>query len=251
MRTTPSSGIRENASTSIGVRWFDGTLSVEDGSPEGWRHLGDVALYGGLDAGEGLGELADAYAQLIADGDAPSDPTLPEGLLEGVHRSSIDRVSVRGAEVPFDLEGANNRDATNPYQRYHLSEGGGVVAHWSERQGAYLIRVNMDGTDPREHDETGSWLVQQVAELAGGSYQGDATGFSWNVGGMRGHMEYLGLEDGKRVARLELNGRTSYVTCESGDAGLSDAVAMPIDDFAALFGLSARADEAEGVIRLE
>lgn len=247
----PLEWVRENASTSIGVRWFDGTLSDEDGSPEGWRHLGDVALYGGLDAGEGLGELADAYAQLIADGDAPSDPTLPIGLLEGVHRSSIDRVSVRGAEVPFDLEGANNRDATNPYQRYHLSEGGGVVAHWSERQGAYLIRVNMDGTDPREHDETGSWLVQQVAELAGGSYQGDATGFSWDVGGMRGHMEYLGLEDGKRVARLELNGRTSYVSCDSGDAGLSDAVAMPIGDFAALFGLSAHADEAEGVIRLE
>ena len=41
------------------------------------------------------------------------------------------------------------------------------------------------------------------------------------------------------------------MTCESGDAGLSDAVAMPIDDFAALFGLSAHADEAEGVIRLE
>ena len=68
---------------------------------------------------------------------------------------------------------------------------------------------------------------------------------------MSGHMEYVGLESGRKVARLELNDRTSMVSCSSEEAGLSDAVAMPVEDFAALFGLTARVDEAEGVIHLE
>lgn len=90
-----------------------------------------------------------------------------------------------------------------------------------------------------------------MARLAGGSYEEDATGFSWEVGDVHGHMEYLGAEDGRRVARLELNGRTRMISCDSEEAGLSDAVAMPADDFASLFGLAAHVDEAEGVIRLE
>lgn len=247
----PASWVRENASTSVAIRWFDGTLSPDDGEPAGWRQLGDVALYGELDAEGDLEELAGAYAQLIVDGVAPADATLPERHLEARHRTAIDRITVRGEEVPFGLGETSWGDATNPYQRDQISEGGGVVAHWSDERGCYLVRVNMDGTDPRDGDEGGSWLVQQVARLAGGSYEEDATGFSWEVGDVRGHMEYLGAEDGRRVARLELNGRTHMISCDSEEAGLSDAVAMPADDFAALFGLAAHVDEAEGVIRLE
>lgn len=247
----PAEWVRENASTSVAIRWFDGTFSAEDGEPTGWEQLGDVALYGGLDAEKDLEALASAYAQLIVDGVAPADATLPERHLESLHRTAIDRISVRGEEVPFGLGETSWGDATNPYQRDHISAGGGVVAHWSDEQGCYLVRVNMDGTDPRKRDEGGSWLVQQVAQLAGGSYEKDATGFSWEVGDVRGHMEYVGLENGRKVARLELNGRTSMVSCSSEEAGLSDAVAMPVEDFAALFGLTARVDEAEGIIHLE
>ena len=247
----PAEWVRENASTSVAIRWFDGTLSAEDGDPTGWKQLGDVALYGELDAERDLEALASAYAQLIADGVAPADATLPERHLESLHRTAIDRIAVRGEEVPFGLGETSWGDATNPYQRDHISEGGGVVAHWSDERGCYLVRVNMDGTDPRDRDEGGSWLVQQVAQLAGGSYEDDATGFSWEVGDVSGHMEYVGLESGRKVARLELNDRTSMVSCSSEEAGLSDAVAMPVEDFAALFGLTARVDEAEGVIHLE
>ncbi|MGQ5425567.1 hypothetical protein ACULPM_00835 [Thermophilibacter sp. ZX-H3] len=247
----PAEWVRENASTSVAIRWFDGTLSAEDGDPMGWKQLGDVALYGELDAERDLEALASAYAQLIADGVAPADATLPERHLESLHRTAIDRIAVRGEEVPFGLGETSWGDATNPYQRDHISEGGGVVARWSDDQGRYLVRVNMDGTDPRERDEGGSWLVQQVAQLAGGSYEDDATGFSWEVGNVSGHMEYVGLENGRKVARLELNDRTSMVSCSSEEAGLSDAVAMPVEDFAALFGLTARVDEAEGIIHLE
>lgn len=247
----PAEWVRENASTSVAIRWFDGTLSAEDGDPTGWKQLGDVALYGELDAERDLEALAGAYAQLIADGVAPADATLPERHLESLHRTTIDRIAVRGEEVPFGLGETSWGDATNPYQRDHISEGGGVVARWSDEHGCYLVRVNMDGTDPRDRDEGGSWLVQQVAQLAGGSYEDDATGFSWEVGDVRGHMEYVGLESGRKVARLELNDRTSMVSCSSEEAGLSDAVAMPVEDFAALFGLTARVDEAEGIIHLE
>lgn len=247
----PAEWVRENASTSVAIRWFDGTLSAEDGDPTGWKQLGDVALYGELDAERDLEALASAYAQLIADGVAPADATLPERHLESLHRTAIDRIAVRGEEVPFGLGETSWGDATNPYQRDHISEGGGVVARWSDERGCYLVRVNMDGTDPRDRDEGGSWLVQQVAQLAGGSYEDDATGFSWEVGDVSGHMEYVGLESGRKVARLELNDRTSMVSCSSEEAGLSDAVAMPVEDFAVLFGLTARVDETEGVIHLE
>ena len=247
----PAEWVRKNASTSVAIRWFNGTLSAEDGDPTGWKQLGDVALYGELDAEEDLETLASAYAQLIADGVAPADATLPERLLEALHRTTIDRIAVRGEEVPFGLGETSWGDATNPYQRDHISAGGGVVAHWSDERGCYLVRVNMDGTDPRDRDESGSWLVQQVARLAGGSYEEDATGFSWEVGDVRGHMEYVGMENNRKVARLELNGRISTVSCSAEEAGLSDAVAMPVEDFAALFGLTASVDEAEGVIHLE
>lgn len=246
----PAEWVRENASMSVAIRWFDGTLSAEDGMPTGWHQLGDVALYGELDADKDLDELAAAYAQLVADGVAPTDATLPERYLEGLHRTSIDRITVRGEEVPFGLDETSWGDATNPYQRDHISEGGGVIAHWSDERGCYLVRVNMDGTDPRERDESGSWLVQQVAQLAGGSYEGNAIGFSWEVGDVRGHMEYIGAENGRKVARLELNGHVSMVSCSSEEAGLSDAVAMSVDEFAALFGLTARVDEVGGVIHL-
>ena len=61
-----------------------------------------------------------------------------------------DRITVRGEEVPFGLGETSWGDATNPYQRDQISEGGGVVAHWSDERGCYLVRVNMDGTDPRD-----------------------------------------------------------------------------------------------------
>ena len=243
--------IRENASTSVAIRWFDGTLSSEDGMPTGWQQLGDVELCGEFDAEKNLEELASAYAQLVADGVAPTDVALPGRHLEGLHRTTIDRITVCGEEVPFGLGETSRGDATNPYQRDHVSGGGGVVARWSDERGCYLVRVNMDGTDPRNRDESGSWLIQQVAQLAGGSYERDAVGFSWEVGDVRGHMEYMGVENDRKVARLELNGRISTVSCSSEEAGLYDAVAMPVDDFAALFGLAARVDEAKGVILLE
>lgn len=246
----PPEWVLENASCPVDIYWFDGTLSAEDGEPEGWLHLGDVSLYGRLDTGQDREELARAYAQLIMDGDVPPDETLPERYLESLHRTSINRITVRGVEVPFDLDGASRRDATNPYQREYISHGEGVVAHWSEDEDCHLVLVNMDGTDPNER-KSGSWLVQQVAELAGGSYGEDAVGFSWEVGDTQGHMEYLGIEEGRRIARLELNGRATSVSCDASDAGYSDAIAMPVDDFAALFGLTARVDEAEGVIILE
>ena len=63
-------------------------------------------------------------------------------------------------------------------------------------------------------------------------------------------MEYVGMESDRKVARLELNGRISTVSCSAEEAGLSDAVAMPVEDFAALFGLTARVDETAGVIEL-
>ena len=246
----PAEWVRENASSSVGIRWFDGTLSADDGRPEGWEHLGDVGLYGALDAEEELGRLARAYAQLVIDGDAPDDPTLPDGFLEGLHRIAIDRITVRGAEVPFALGETSFGDATNPYQRSHISHGEGVVARWSEAQGCYLVRVDMGGTDPREGDESGSWLVQQVAGLAGGTYEDGDGYFAWSVDGMDGRMEYLGFEDGRNAARLELNGQTTRVSCDASDAGIGDAVEMPVDDFAALFGLTSRVDETAGVIEL-
>ena len=40
------------------------------------------------------------------------------------------------------------------------------------------------------------------------------------------------------------------MSCDASDASIGDAVEMPVDDFAALFGLTARVDEAAGVIEL-
>ena len=243
--------VRENASTSLSVCWFDGSAPEEGASrPDNWEHIGYVAMFGELDAADARDKLARAYAQMVVDNSVPADKTLPKSYLEGLHRTNIDCITVRGEEVPFGLGETNWGDATNPYQRDHISEGGGVVARWSDERGCYLVRVNMDGTDPRDRDESGSWLVQQVAQLAGGSYEKDATGFSWEVGDVRGHMEYVGMENDRKVARLELNGRISTVSCSTEEAGLYDAVAMPVDDFAALFGLTASVDEAEGVIAL-
>ena len=108
----------------------------------------------------------------------------------------------------------------------------------------------MGGTDPREGDGSGSWLVQQVAGLADGTYEDGDGYFAWSVNGIDGRMEYLGFEDGRNAAQLELNGQTTIVSCDASDASIGDAVEMPVDDFAALFGLTARVDEAAGVIEL-
>lgn len=246
----PAEWVRENASSSVGIRWFDGTLSADDGRPESWEHLDDVSLYGALDAEGELDQLARAYAQLIVDGDAPDDPTLPDEFLEGLRRTAIDRITVLGAEVPFALGETSLGDATNPYQRGYISHGRGVVARWSEAQGCYLVRVDMGGTNPQEGDESGSWLVQQVAGLAGGTYEDGDGYFTWRVNDIHGRMEFLGFEDGRNAAQLELNGQTTRVSCDASDASIGDAVEMPVDDFAALFGLTARVDEAAGVIEL-
>ena len=246
----PAEWVRKNASSTVSIRWFDGTLSAEDGRPEGWEVLGSVGLYGALDAEEELDQLARAYAQLIVNEDAPDDPTLPDEFREGLHRTTIDRITVRGAEVPFALGETSFGDATNPYQRSYISHGSGIVARWSEAQGCYLVRVDMGGTDPRGSDESGSWLVQQVARLAGGTYEDGAGYFAWHANGMDGRMEYLGFEEGRNIARLELNGQITRVSCDASDVSIGDAVEMPVDDFAALFGLAARVDETTGVIEL-
>ena len=234
----------------MGIRWFDGTLSAEDGRPEGWEVLGSVGLYGALDAEEELDQLARAYAQLIVNKDAPDDPTLPDEFREDLHRTTIERITVHGAEVPFALGETSFGDATNPYQRSYISHGRGIVARWSEAQGCYLVRIDMGGADPQVRDESGSWLVQQVAGLAGGTYEDGAGYFAWSVNDMDGRMEYLGFEDGRNAAQLELNGQTNRISCDASDASIGDAVEMPVDDFAALFGLTARVDEAAGVIEL-
>ena len=246
----PAEWVRKNASSSVGIRWFDGTLSAEDGRPEGWEVLGSVGLYGALDAEEELDQLARAYAQLIVNKDAPDDPTLPDEFREDLHRTTIERITVHGAEVPFALGETSFGDATNPYQRSYISHGRGIVARWSEAQGCYLVRVDMGGADPQVRDESGSWLVQQVAGLAGGTYEDGAGYFAWSVNDMDGRMEFLGFEDGRNAAQLELNGQTNRISCDASDASIGDAVEMPVDDFAALFGLTARVDEAAGVIEL-
>ena len=156
--------IRENASTSVAIRWFDGTLSSEDGMPTGWQQLGDVELCGELDAEAALEGLAGAYAQLVADGTAPADPTLPGRFLKGLHRSCIDRMTVRGKEVPFGFDAESIDDFTNPYQVFHWREDKGVVAHWSEDEGCYLVRVNLNGTSGElyaDAEERKKELMQQ------------------------------------------------------------------------------------------
>ena len=203
-----------------------------------------------LDAEEELDQLARAYAQLIVNKDAPDDPTLPDEFREDLHRTTIERITVHGAEVPFALGETSFGDATNPYQRSYISHGRGIVARWSEAQGCYLVRVDMGGADPQVRDESGSWLVQQVAGLAGGTYEDGAGYFAWSVNDMDGRMEFLGFEDGRNAAQLELNGQTNRISCDASDASNGDAVEMPVDDFAALFGLTARVDEAAGVIEL-
>lgn len=244
--------IRECAASDVSVRWYNGAFE-EDGRPDRWQPLGDVELYGELDTGAALEELAGAYAQLVADGTAPADPTLPGRFLEGLHRSCIDRITVRGEEVPFGFDAESIEDFTNPYQVFHWREDEGVVARWSEGEGRYLVRVNLNGTSGELHagaEEAGSWLVQQVARLAGGTYEEGDGHFEWHVGDVSGRMAYVDGESGQRRAEVVLNGEARTVSCSSEDVNGTTAVAMPVDEFAALFGLEAHVDEKNGAIEL-
>ena len=244
--------IRECAASDVSVRWYNGIFD-EDGRPDRWQHLADVELCGELDAEAALEGLAGAYAQLVADGTAPADPTLPGRFLKGLHRSCIDRMTVRGKEVPFGFDAESIDDFTNPYQVFHWREDKGVVAHWSEDEDCYLVRVNLNGTSGElyaDAEEAGSWLVQQVALLAGGTYEEGDGFFEWSVGDVSGRMAYVDGESGQRRAEVALNGEKRAVSCSSEDVNGTISVAMPLDEFAALFGLDAHVDEKNGVIEL-
>ena len=168
--------IRAHASTGVHVRWYDGRLSAEDGWPEDWRNLGAVALFGDLDVEGAAEELARSYAQLIADGVAPDDPCLPEGLRDAAHRSGIERLVVLGSEVPVGLDDVDGlEDAENPFQHDLVAHGMGDVARWDEDRGTYVMRVDVgdprystsdEGRSPRTPGSSSRWRFSQAGRTS-------------------------------------------------------------------------------------
>lgn len=247
--------IRAHASTGVHVRWYDGRLSAEDGWPEDWRNLGAVALFGDLDVEGAAEELARSYAQLIADGVAPDDPCLPEDLRDAAHRSGIERLVVLGSEVPVGLDDVDGlEDAENPFQHDLVAHGMGDVARWDEDRGTYVMRVDVG--DPRysTSDEgpvaAHSWLVEQVALLAGGSYEQDGSSFSWRCRGTGGTVALRTDRSGTTDALLTLDGETMRLRQDSLAGGAARYALVDVDAFARLFGLDATVDEKDGVVVL-
>lgn len=250
-----ASWIREHASTGVRVRWYDGRLSAEDGWPEGWRNLGTVALFGELDADAATEELSRSYAQLIADGVAPDDPGLPEGLRDSTHRSGIGRLVVRGSEVPLGLDDVDGLDdAENPFQRDLIAHGEDGVARWDEGRGTYVMRVDVGdprySTSDEEPVAAHSWLVEQVALLAGGSYEQDGSSFSWRCGDASGTVTLRTDPSGVTDALLTLDGQTMLLRQDDLAGGAARYALVDVDAFARLFGLDATVDEKDGVIAL-
>ncbi|HJA28164.1 MAG TPA: hypothetical protein IAA15_01130 [Candidatus Olsenella pullicola] len=247
--------IRAHASTGVHVRWYDGRLSAEDGWPEDWRNLGAVALFGDLDVEGAAEELARSYAQLIADDVAPDDPCLPEGLRDAAHRSGIERLVVLGSEVPVGLDDVDGlEDAENPFQHDLVAHGMGDVARWDEDRGTYVMRVDVG--DPRysTSDEgpvaAHSWLVEQVALLAGGSYEQDGSSFSWRCRGTGGTVALRTDRSGTTDALLTLDGETMRLRQDSLAGGAARYALVDVDAFARLFCLDATVDEKDGVVVL-
>ena len=250
-----ASWIREHASTGVHVRWYDGRLSAEDGWPEDWRNLGTVALFGELDADAATEELSRSYAQLIADGVAPDDPGLPEGLRDSTHRSGIGRLVVRGSEVPLGLDDVDGLDdAENPFQRDLIAHGEDGVARWDEGRGTYVMRVDVGdprySTSDEEPVAAHSWLVEQVALLAGGSYEQDGSSFSWRCGDASGTVTLRTDPSGTTDALLTLDGQTMLLRQDDLAGGAARYALVDVDAFARLFGLDAAVDEKNGVIAL-
>ena len=230
-------------------------LSAEDGWPEDWRNLGTVALFGDLDVEGATEELARSYAQLIADGVAPDDPSLPEGLRDSTHRSGIGRLVVRGSEVPLGLDDVDGLDdAENPFQRDLIAHGEDGVARWDEGRGTYVMRVDVG--DPRysttdeEPVAAHSWLVEQVALLAGGSYEQDGSSFSWRCGDASGTVTLRTDPSGVTDALLTLDGQTMLLRQDDLAGGAARYALVDVAAFARRFGLAATVDEKNGVIAL-
>lgn len=250
-----ASWIREHASTGVRVRWYDGRLSAEDGWPEDWRNLGTVALFGELDADATTEALSRSYAQLIADGVAPDDPGLPEGLRDSTHRSGIGRLVVRGSEVPLGLDDVDGLDdAENPFQRDLIAHGEDGVARWDEGRGTYVMRVDVGdprySTSDEEPVAAHSWLVEQVTLLAGGSYEQDGSSFSWRCGDASGTVTLRTDPSGVTDALLTLDGQTMLLRQDDLAGGAARYALVDVDAFARLFGLDATVDEKDGVIAL-
>ncbi len=256
---------RENVSDTIYVRWTDGT-SDEDGDPSFIEGLGMIDLTGSFDAEAALEELSRTYARLIYDGDLPDDPTLPEGYLEGLHPTFIERITVNGREVPFELDRAEEVRGTeeaNPYQEDRISHGRGGVIGLDEDTGEYVIYIDIgdtewvDEADPDTGEQAerlvavgDSWLIRQVTELAGGTYSQDGEYIRWQIGETQGEIHVSIRGTGGLSAMLIQEGRAGGLDRSDILLTGADYVQLTVSEFAEIMGLEYRIDEDTRTLEL-
>ena len=273
---------QENVSATVHVDWFSGTYD-KDGRPSGYISIGDIAMHGEFDSETTLDELANSYAQAIMDRKVSPDPTLPQRYFEGHHRYAIDRITVNGTDVPFLLDEAGDAGTNGtPYQRDYISHGSGGIVHWDDERESYVVNVDVGSIEvdiidnPSESSFSGapeyvytphanSWLIRHVVELAGGTYTAGDNWFSWQVGSESAREETAAEgAAGAGIIHLVLTGEDDWeaMLAINGDAPQklehpgtvltgAEYVEMPVDEFAALFGMTCQVNEQEGILELK